>query len=100
MAKAGLSSRGEMIKLREQGYTYQKIADIYGVSRQCIWQLINREEYMKQQQTPQYKAYKKKYYQENKEKINKRFREWIQRHPNYMRAYYQTHKKNKNTIDK
>lgn len=100
MAKTSIKQRDELIKLREQGMTYQQIANMYGVSRQCIHQLINWDKYLASHQKPEYKAARKEYYQKNKETINRRFREWIKRHPNYMRAYYQRRKESKNNIDK
>ena len=30
----------EILQMREEGYTYQQIADKYGVSRQCIHQKV------------------------------------------------------------
>lgn len=32
----------EMLRLREEGLSYQQIADIYGVTRQCVHQRIQR----------------------------------------------------------
>lgn len=32
----------EIKELREKGYTYQKIADIYGVTKQCIQQGLSK----------------------------------------------------------
>lgn len=100
MAKTSIKQRGEMLKLREQGYTYQAIADMYGVSRQCIEQIINRDRVLAQKSSPEYRKKAREYYYRNKEKINERTRQWIARHPNYMKAYHQQHKKNKNNIDK
>lgn len=33
--------KDEIISMRESGFTYQEIADEYGVTKQCIHQLIN-----------------------------------------------------------
>ncbi len=100
MAKTSIKQKDEMIKLREQGMTYQAIANLYGVSRQCIEQIVNRERVLKQKSSPEYKKKAKEYYYRNKEKINERTRNWFAKHPNYLKAYYKRRKENKNSIDK
>ena len=99
MAKTSIKQKGEMLKLREQGYTYQAIADIYGVSRQCIEQIVNRDRVLAKKSTPEYRKKARDYYYRNRETINETSRKWRERHPNYMKAYYQK-RKNKNNIDK
>jgi len=47
LAEAILRSIGrdkEIIKLRKEGLTYQKIADIFGISRQRVEQIVKRIE--------------------------------------------------------
>ena len=37
----------EILQMREEGYTYQQIADKYGVSRQCVHQRVKSAEHKK-----------------------------------------------------
>lgn len=100
MSKTDIKRRDEYVKLREQGMTYQAIADMYGVSRQCIEQLINRSRVRKSEKV---KEYQRKYYKEHREQCLERVRRWKELHPNYSKAYYRTHyvsKKIKKDIDK
>lgn len=100
MSKTDIKRKDEFIKLREQGLSYQAIADIYGVSRQCIYQLINRD---KVNQSRSSKGYNKKYYQENREKCLALSKKWHEQHPNYDRAYYKAHyvsRRVKKSVDK
>ena len=100
MSKTDIRQIEEYIKLREQGLSYQAIADRYGVSRQCIYQLINRN---KINQSQSKRNYNKKYYRENREKCLALSKKWHERHPNYDRAYYKAHyipRSDKKSVDK
>lgn len=100
MAKTSIKNREEIKALREQGMTYQAIADMYGVSKQCIEQLIHREKYYERRNTEEYKQYTKEYRKKNFARDSELQKKWREKHPNYMKAYYRTHKKDKNSIDK
>jgi transcriptional regulator with XRE-family HTH domain len=42
MTNSEARRRAAMTKLRERGWTYQRIADKYGVTRQRVWQILNQ----------------------------------------------------------
>ena len=95
MAKTSIKQRDEYIKLREAGKTYQEIADMYGVSRQCIYGIIHRDKTAARQKTDKYKAHRREYYANNKDKFLGAQKNWREKHPNYFKAYYRTHKTEK-----
>lgn len=67
MKETNITRHEEFIKLHQQGYSYQKIGEIYGISRQMVEKIINRDPMEK---------YRKKY-----ECVqNRAIREWLISH--------------------
>jgi transposase len=99
MSRTNIGQKEEFTKLREQGMTYQAIADMYGVSRQCIHQILNRDKVNERLKSEKYKEKRKRYYKDNREKIQEYQKRWREKHPNYMHAYYKSHR-SKKVIDK
>lgn len=103
MSKTSIKDRDEIVKMRESGMTFQAIANMYGVSRQCIEQIVNRDKHNARHRTDAYRKYTREYYKQHKEACLEYQRRWKAKHPNYFSAYYYTHKKDKaakETIDK
>lgn len=43
LAREGAERRRKMERLRRQGYSLKQIADLYGVSRQRVWNVLNSD---------------------------------------------------------
>jgi len=43
LAREGAERRKKMERLRRQGYTLRQIGDLFGVSRQRVWNVLNSE---------------------------------------------------------
>lgn len=90
--RLGVKDRDDILKLREDGKTLQEIANMYGVSRQYVHQLLNSDKYNSRFKTDKYKEMKRKYYAKNKQMYKDSYAKWKAKHPNYFKGYYAQHR--------
>lgn len=91
-------NKEKIIKLRSKGFSYQKIGEIVGCSKQYCEMVCNpsktiarKKNYLKKNQK-HVRNYAKKYYEKNKDELKKKKKRFFINNPEKKAEYYENSK--------